>query len=276
MKQRLKAALYRLAPRWTTAWMSERARAHSQQVVKEWGCLEINRKLIERFGSSVQEGPFQGMRLGPMSHAEHLGPYLLGVYESELDGVWEVVLGRDYAQILDVGAKFGYYAVGLARRYPRAEVVAFDTDRWARRATLEAAALNGTTHVRVEGFCDPEWLSAHLRAGALIVSDCEGYEGELLGSRPIPEIVTATLVVEVHEGFTPGVCERLRRVLGATHDVTEITSGTRRRESGLDLSFLSDRERSMASHEVRPPQTWFLAVPRATDPRDATCIQGGT
>ena len=54
---------------------------------------------------------------------------------------------RPFPQIVDVGAKFGYYAVGLARRYPAAAVVAYDVDWWARRACRRMAAANGVGNV---------------------------------------------------------------------------------------------------------------------------------
>src|SRR3954453_3847601 len=143
LRRRLRRALDRLAPRWTVAVSSARARAHAHRLVESWGCGELTRKLIERFGSAVREGPFAGLILTPMTRAEHLGPYLLGGYESELDGAWETVFRETYPQIVDVGAKFGYDGVGLPRRYPDATVVAFDTDPWARRAVREMAAANG-------------------------------------------------------------------------------------------------------------------------------------
>jgi len=73
-----------LAPRWTTALLSARARAHSHRVLESWGCPNVNRKLIEHLGDRVLSGPFAGMRLTPMTHAEQIGPCLRGVYEGEL------------------------------------------------------------------------------------------------------------------------------------------------------------------------------------------------
>ncbi len=94
----------------------------------------VVQKLIERFGSRVQEGPFAGMILTNITHAEQFGPYLLGVYESELDDAWQTVFRGSYVQIVDIGSKFGYYAVGLAKKYPDASVIAFDTDWWAPKS----------------------------------------------------------------------------------------------------------------------------------------------
>jgi hypothetical protein len=60
-------------------------------------------------------GPFAAIDLTASADAEHLGPFLLGVYERELDGAWARIFRGEDTQILDVGAKFGYYAVGLFR-----------------------------------------------------------------------------------------------------------------------------------------------------------------
>ncbi len=105
MKQFVKGFLYAIAPRWTIAFMSARARAHSHRVVASWGCAALTRKLVERFGNCVQEGPFAGLTLTPMTHAEQIGPYLLGVYESELDEAWKTIYRRPFTQIIDIGAR---------------------------------------------------------------------------------------------------------------------------------------------------------------------------
>jgi hypothetical protein len=243
--------------------MSARARAHAHRVVKAWGCLELNAKMIAQHGAVVQEGPFAGLRLSPMTQVEHLGPFLLGVYESELDPAWELVLSADYRQIVDVGAKFGYYAAGLARRFPAATVMAFDTDRWARRALREMAQANGLVNLQVLGYCDADWLAAHLEEGALLLSDCEGYEDELFGSRAIPRLESAVLIIETHDEAVPGVTSRLDGLLASSHVLHRFASGRRRRCSTRNLDFLSDTERQLANQEVRSPQQWLLALPRS-------------
>jgi hypothetical protein len=199
-----------------------------------------------------------------MTRAEQIGPYLLGLYESELHPVWETILRGRFTQILDVGAKVGYYAVGLARLFPESRVVAFDTDAWARRALKEMIRANEVSNVEVRGYCEPAWMAAHVAEGALIVSDCEGFEGELLCSQAIPNLSSATLIVETHDSMVPGVTERLRERLAPTHDLTVIPSrqDSEAISTRFDLNGFSERERELATQEVRLPQQWLYCQPR--------------
>lgn len=263
MKQSVKNLLYAVAPRWTTSLMSARARAHSQRVIAGWGCGPITEALVERFGNRVLDGPFAGLALTPRARAEQLGPYLLGVYESELDAAWDTVFKGSYTQIIDIGAKFGYYAVGLARRYPTATVVAFDTDAWARAAVREMATANGVDNVRVEGFCGPEWLETSTEPAAFIISDCEGYEAQLFTPRTLPKLQTATLIIETHDCFVPGVDQTLRQAFAQTHHVHVIGPDAPRRTTTHSLDFLTEPQKQLAQHEVRPPQFWLLCLPKS-------------
>jgi tRNA G37 N-methylase Trm5 len=197
-----------------------------------------------------------------MTWVEHIGPFLLGVYESELDGAWTVALEREYSQIIDVGAKFGYYAVGLARRYPATPVVAFDIDRWARAALHDMSAANGTSNLTVRSYCDQNWMTHHLAKGALVVSDCEGFEDVLFPHDGLDAFREATLIIETHDEAAPGVTERIRRDFTATHQVTVIDQHAPRRTAERSLDFLTSEQRAQAISEIRQPTSWLFARPR--------------
>lgn len=248
--------------------MSARARAHAHRVVAQWGCGALTRTLVNRFGGVVQEGPFAGLALTQMTHAEQLGPYLLGVYESELDEAWDTVFRGTYSQIVDIGAKFGYYAVGLARKFPDAAVLAFDTDWWARKAVREMAAANGTRNVVVEGFCSGSWIVNNAHEAALVISDCEGYEAVLFDPMVVSTLRSATLIIETHDCLVPGVSDTLQTLFSQTHDVRMYGHDRPRREHTRSLDFLTDGEKQLATQEVRPPQLWLLCLPK-TGPNQA-------
>ena len=260
MKALARSVLSRLSPRTLAAVTAARARAHSQRLVKSWGLTAINRTLIHSVGSTIQSGPFQGLRLPEMAHAEHVGPYLLGTYELELHPWWNDLLSRDFDLIVDVGAQFGYYAVGLARRYPRASVVAFDTDWWARRATARTAAANGVTNVVIRSYCTPGWLAAHVRPRSLILSDCEGFERELFRGDAIPSLKTAAIVIELHEDVVPGVTEAILETFRTTHRCSLVASRSATHVS-LQVEGLTPSEINRAAAEVRSPQQWIYLDP---------------
>ena len=257
----MRSVLLSVAPRWGLEIMSARTRAHSQRMLASWGCGPVNRKLFEKLGTRVLGGPFAGLLLTDRLVVEQIGPYLLGVYESEIHEAWAVVFRKNYKQILDIGAKFGYYAVGLALRYPQADVVAFDTDWWARRALHEVAAANHVRNLDVRGLCSPDWLLRHLRPGALVVSDCEGYETTVLQPDRTESLRSATVIVESHDAIVPQTTERLMAALGATHRVRSFSSGVSR-SAPEALDFLAPEERAIACQEVRSPTVWLLCIPR--------------
>jgi ribosomal protein L11 methylase PrmA len=197
-----------------------------------------------------------------MSWQEHLGPFLLGTYEAELHPWWEEILRWPFTQIVDIGSKFGYYSVGLARRFPDAQAVAFDIDPWARRATRQMCAFNQTPNVDVLGFCSSDWIDRKLAPKALVVSDCEGYEQELFCGSHAQALCTAVLLIELHEELSPGVTAALHARFGDTHRAFGIASSSDSPSSPDALEFLDPTEVPTATTEIRSPQDWVLFVPR--------------
>src|SRR5687768_16482969 len=118
VKTTIKHMAHAAARKLTVAVQASRARRRSHRLLKEWGLWDLNQRLATELGSQVLDGPFAGLALSALARAEHIGPYLLGTYEAELHDTWGRLLKREYNEIIDVGANFGYYAVGLARRFP--------------------------------------------------------------------------------------------------------------------------------------------------------------
>ena len=262
LRSMIKTAAYSIAPKTTTAVASARARAYSQRLVKDWGLYDLNAWLIQTFGSSVMSGPFKGLLLSSMAQQEHLGPYLLGTYEIELHQWWEEIFRVEFAQVVDIGAKFGYYAVGLARQFPHARIDAIDPDWWARDAIEEMVAKNSVSNVRIHRYCDLHWLRQHLQQDALLISDCEGYEHELFCGPHIPALVSATMIIELHETFSPGVSSDISRRFSGTHVIQQVASRADTPLPAIPPHSLTDDQMRRGSTEVRPSQTWVCLRPR--------------
>jgi hypothetical protein len=263
LKTAVKRLAHAAAPRLAVAISAQRARRRSHRLLKEWGLWDLNQRLVAELGSQVLDGPFKGLTLSPLSRAEHVGPYLLGTYEAELHETWQQLLSRSYREFVDVGANFGYYAVGLARRFPNTKVVAFDVDWWARKAVAEMSAANGTSNLSIEAWCDPSWLAAHLSDHSLIISDCEGYEGALFGATMVPAFATCTFVIELHEAFVPGVTQRCRDMFARTHAAQVVDTRSAMPLNVRSASF-TDEEMRRVSAEARGPQQWLVLTPFTT------------
>lgn len=260
LKEAVKKVLGRVAPEWFATVQAVRGRRLSHRLFREWGLAELSRKLVAEHGPVVRSGPFAGMVLTPATLAEHIGPFLLGTYEAELHPALTRITARPPALIVDVGAKFGYYAVGLARLFPGTPVHAYDTDPWARRATREMAAGNGTPGVRTFGFCTPETLSRTLVAGSFVFSDCEGYEAVLFPHLRTPAADASTFLIEVHEPAAPGVSAALRERFRATHRC-EVIRPDGAAHGSVFADALSPEDREAATREVRGEQEWHVYEP---------------
>lgn len=263
MKRFLKLLLWRAAPGLAAALAAHAHRRRATRLFRRLGLDRVQKLFTDRHGFVTLAGPFAGMRYVRQSIGSVAVPKLVGSYESELHAYVERLAGKGYSQVVDVGAAEGYYAIGLARRLPRAEVVAFDTDPVARRLCAEMARLNGVAdRVRVRGRCGPDELRAVLRPGALVVCDCEGYEAELLDPGRVPALASADLVVELHDGRADGtgpVVDRFR----ATHDVELVPVAGRDPGAYSSVAFLAPADRALALSELRPaPQRWAVLTAR--------------
>lgn len=263
MKQLIKSALSRIAPGLYLRLSSQRARRHGQRLEREWGYTELAHRVLERNGPAVSGGPFEGLIFPASTFDRHIAPKLFGSYEAALNPLWKEVLGRQYHQVLDIGCADGYFAVGLARALPDSTIHAFDTDPWARRTVREMAEVNQVANVRVHGACGPEWLDEHLRPGAFVLCDCEGYEDVLLDPDTAPALREADLLVELHEHAAPGVTSRLLDRFRETHDAVLVDDVQRAPDDYPTSSFLPGDDRMRALNEVRTDgQQWLYLTVR--------------
>ena len=188
-----------------------------------------------------------------------MGPFLLGTYKSKLFPAWEEVLGKNYTHIVDIGCKFGYYALGLAIRYPNVTVHAFDVDPWAKSAIGEMAKLNGVKNLKVHGFCDAGWIQANLQPNAFLISECEAYEKVLFSNELGPNTKTITAIIETHDCMVAGASKQVRSDLNGSHSVATFCESW----SGVypfDLDFLTLQEKEKVMREIRPEQEWLLCA----------------
>lgn len=204
--------------------------------------LEVD--AIEQFcpDFTVKHGPFQGLKYPNTSivrgtfqnspYAEinpicgNLFPKLIGSYERELHPVLNTILDRGYSKIINVGCAEGFYTVGLALKFPEAEISAYDLKQSAREHCLLLAQLNQCEQqIHLADFCSPETLlSIPLQSRALIVCDCEGYEVELFTEEVVPHLKQCDILIELHDYVDMNISTTIKKRFEETHEYKIIQS----------------------------------------------------
>ena len=189
------------------------------------GIVSRHPRLREAFAPKVVlAGPFQGMKYGSTrAFCSALHPKLLGAYENELAGLVSAAIGRNYPTLVDVGAADGYYAVGFALKNPGIRVIAFEQDPRAQAEFAKLAAANGiSSGLDVRGKCEPPDLLTIAADPGLVIVDCEGYEDPLLNPEVIRHFKDWDFIIETHDGFSPGITDRLEQRFAATHETRRV------------------------------------------------------
>ncbi|MBA4073316.1 MAG: hypothetical protein C0497_16060, partial [Gemmatimonas sp.] len=201
------------------------------------------------------------------------GPVLLGAFECETHAWLEREFARGWSIAVNVGSAAGFYSTGMAIRLPAATVHAFEMDPAWQEATRRSAAHNGVaSRVQVHGTADAPALAAlpvPADQGALVVSDCEGAERELLDPVRVPWLARSALCVELHDFAAPGATDLLRARFAATHELVIVEQvprvpanwAARAGISVVDAAQLCDETRSWGENVYSG--RWLLATPRS-------------
>lgn len=226
--------------------------------------LLLQNTLLSAFGPQILSGPFAGMTFVRNVAEGCCVPKLLGCYEQELHPYLEQAIARDYAHVLNIGVAEGYYAVGLARRMPKAKVFAFDIDENAQRTCAEVAKANGVAErVRVGGLFRGEDFASFATERTLLVCDIEGAEKALLDPRAYPALRKMDVIVELHDCIEPGLSATIPERFAATHDITLVKQTGRAAPLPPVFEQLSHLDQLLAVWEWRTgPTPWAIMKAR--------------
>ncbi len=180
----------------------------------------------------VMAGFFKGLKYAiPESAGSSLIPKLAGTYEDELAPVFEKIAGKSYSEIVDIGSAEGFYAIGLARKYPVAKVFAYDNDPHARFLCQKNAQANCVENtVSISTFIDAAML-ANFPFGkkGLIICDCEGFEAKLFTAASVPNLKKCDLIIELHDPYDKSISPSLLPLFRESHTITIIDSIPRKK-----------------------------------------------
>jgi SAM-dependent methyltransferase len=208
------------------------------------------------------QGPLVGMNfLAQSAEGCHIAK-LLGCYEQPLQPFIEASIVANYKTILNIGCAEGYYAVGMARRMPATQVLAFDLNPKAQEVCAALAEQNGVSErVQVGALFKPVDFEKHAGKEVLVLCDIEGAERELLNPSVSPALNRMDLIVESHECLIPGVTNLLIDRFKDSHQITLVPDDGQRRLDKPPNWFvnLAHLDQLLATWEWRSgPTPWLV------------------
>lgn len=231
--------------------------------------------VVERLiaDGQILRGPFAGITFPQNSHWTGAVPKLLGTYEAELFPTIEAWRSIPFKSIINVGSADGYYALGCAKTWPGAKVIAYEIEPEGRQLLADYAIRNGVAaQIECRGACEPEDLHKALlaaRAGLLLM-DIEGYE-EVLLRDPTPDLLKLFyVIVELHDLKVKGLGETLRERFHRTHTMSEVWTRPRRLSdfavpaSKLARFYLQRQLRQIGDEARGEPMRWFVMEPNVS------------
>jgi hypothetical protein len=211
------------------------------------------RALLKDSGSMVFAGPFSTMKLAENLDLAWEPKIVVGSYEEEVHEVINDVICMAPAQIIDIGAAFGYYAVGFALKIANTTVIAFEAvedPHWVQLSDL--ARINDVSSKIIQrGVCTAEELAKTCTPGAFILCDCEGAEVEILDPVATPALKFCRMLVELHEFNAPNIIATLIGRFRDSHEIKIIEEGDRNPSRYRILNKLPRSWRSVAIQETK-------------------------
>ncbi|MCV6597073.1 MAG: class I SAM-dependent methyltransferase [Mangrovicoccus sp.] len=233
------------------------------RLLAKWRAQLIENTLVRNQGPHIAGGPFAGMHYPLPATEGGRVPRLMGSYETSLIPVIETIIKRGYGQIIDIGCAEGYYAVGLARRLDQAKILARDACPKAQKACRELAMLNGVAErVHIGGAWCHEDFTICAKADTMVICDIEGAEAALLDPAKAPGLRSADILVEVHECFSPGLCQEIAARFTSSHRITKLERQLNSEALPNWMDKLSDLDRLTALWEWRSGPTPWLWMER--------------
>jgi len=238
------------------------------RLLSKWRSVLIQNTLLQQQGTVVMQGPLAGMDFLPQSAEGCHIAKLLGCYEQPLQPFIEEAIASTYPCILNIGCAEGYYAVGMARRMPSTQVLAFDLNPKAQEVCAALAQKNAVSdRVKVGALFKPEDFEAYRNQKVLVLCDIEGAEQDLLNPEVAPALKGMDLIVESHECLIPGITQTLINRFKDSHQITLVQDNGQRqlKDSPPWFNNLAHLDQLLATWEWRSGATPWLVM-RATAP----------
>ena len=255
MKQYLKSNLPKLYSLLARIWnIPEKLKRERKLRNRRRQLKEISSTLLNKYGYSVQAGPFKGMKIPQTKEFGSIHPSkLVGAYELEIYPFIDKIIKKSPETILNIGASSGYYTVGLALCLPKAKVYSYDIDPTPLSVCKNFVNYNDLTNVEYGELCSHETISSLNGEKALLFLDCEGAEIEILEPEKCKGLLNYDILVETHDHIIANISETLRKRFSNSHNIYEIEQKNRKVSDFPLLEHLSQKQKELALNEFRNP-----------------------
>lgn len=237
------------------------------RLLSKWRSVLIQNTVLQQQGTVVMEGPLAGLDFLPQSAEGCHIAKLLGCYEQPLLPFIEAAIQANYPTILNIGCAEGYYAVGMARRMPDTQVLAFDLNPKAQETCKALAEKNGVAdRVQIGALFKPEDFASYANQKVLLLCDIEGAERDLLNPEQAPALKGMDIILESHECLIPGITQEIIRRFEVSHDITLVQDNGQRQLQQAPAWFnnLAHLDQLLATWEWRSGPTPWLVMKAKT------------
>lgn len=181
-------------------------------------------QFIKKYGMTVVDGPFAGMKYITQSTGSSYITKLIGSYEEVLHKTIEDLKNRNYNTIIDIGCAEGYYLNGLGIYNKNAILIGYDTEDIALKLTKNLYEENELkNNLILDKECTHKKLDSQITKNTLIICDSEGFEYYILNPKKSKKLKMAqTLVIELHDFVTANIKQILINRFSKTHNISTI------------------------------------------------------
>lgn len=230
--------------------------------------INVWNKLSKMYGSTIQYGPFKGMKIAKEKSWEleyGLITKILGTYEEKvIDKL--IKFSKKNNTFIDIGAADGFYVVGMAFKNFFKYIYAFEINSKSRRIIEINHRLNKSKqNIKIKN--EANYLSLKriikLRKKCTILIDIEGAEFDLLSLKVLKVLKDCHIICELHKFYGEkkyyDLIENSKKIFK-----TELIKRSSYNPSKFkELDSFSDDERLLALSEGRKSnQEWLILTPK--------------
>lgn len=222
-------------------------------------------RYIQENGLTVRRGAFSGLEFprSAIGHSNYLSAKLAGTYEPKVLEFLETHATENDV-LVDLGSSDGFFLTGLARSNPDLRAIGYEINSWERTTAQRLASINGV-EIETRERATSEELASLPAGRLLLLCDLEGLEEDLLDPDGAPWLSDATMVVEVHEMFRPGVSRTLAERFESTHEIDHVVAEKPDIGEIAELQEWDRQAAALACHDGHDEgEGWMTFVPKPT------------